>query len=84
MHRDLVVVALLNVNSRFSRLSGPPCFGLPPLLFCCCRCCCCCFDVLLLGRTGTACYVPNRGCEMDVRRTKVQFDLGQVVFPFYE
>lgn len=27
--------------------------------------------------------MPNRGCEMDVRRTKVQFDLGQVVFPFY-
>ncbi|CAN0179542.1 unnamed protein product [Ectocarpus sp. 4 AP-2014] len=36
-----------------------------------------------LGRTGTRCFVPNRGCEMDVRRTKVQFDLGQVVFPFY-
>lgn len=35
------------------------------------------------GRTGTRCYVPNRGCEMDVRRTKVQFDLGQVVFPYY-
>ncbi|CAM9765395.1 unnamed protein product [Ectocarpus sp. 6 AP-2014] len=36
-----------------------------------------------LGRTGTRCFIPNRGCEMDVRRTKVQFDLGQVVFPFY-
>ncbi|CAN0188550.1 unnamed protein product [Pylaiella littoralis] len=36
-----------------------------------------------LGRTGTRCFVPNRGCEMDVRRTKVQFDLGQVVFPYY-
>ncbi|CAN0487745.1 unnamed protein product, partial [Ectocarpus sp. 8 AP-2014] len=32
---------------------------------------------------GTRCFIPNRGCEMDVRRTKVQFDLGQVVFPFY-
>ncbi|CAM9904362.1 unnamed protein product [Ascophyllum nodosum] len=36
-----------------------------------------------LGRTGTRCHVPNRGCEMDTRRTKVQFDLGQVVFPWY-
>lgn len=46
----------------------------------------CWFDLSMhpaTGRVGTKCYVPNRGCEMDVRRTKVQFDLGQVIFPYY-
>ncbi|CAM9846591.1 unnamed protein product [Discosporangium mesarthrocarpum] len=36
-----------------------------------------------LGRTGTRCFIPNRGDEMDHRHIKTQFDLGQVYFPYY-
>lgn len=36
-----------------------------------------------LGNCGSRCYVPFRGCELEVRHLKVPFDLGQIGFiPF--
>eukprot|EP00587_Corethron_hystrix_P004923 CAMPEP_0113302308 /NCGR_PEP_ID=MMETSP0010_2-20120614/3170_1 /TAXON_ID=216773 ORGANISM="Corethron hystrix, Strain 308" /NCGR_SAMPLE_ID=MMETSP0010_2 /ASSEMBLY_ACC=CAM_ASM_000155 /LENGTH=384 /DNA_ID=CAMNT_0000156067 /DNA_START=8 /DNA_END=1162 /DNA_ORIENTATION=- /assembly_acc=CAM_ASM_000155 len=36
-----------------------------------------------LGQNGTKCYFANRGCELETRHLKVQFDLGMCKFVFY-
>jgi len=39
-----------------------------------------------IGAAGVRAYIPNRGCEMELRHLKPMFDqytLGQVAFPFY-
>lgn len=36
-----------------------------------------------LGQTGTRCYLPSRGDDMETRFLRPMFDLGQVWLPFY-